>query len=149
MPDTPRTPTVGALSIVSVNGPRVANPTVTLPANNAITVSGTLGYAKNLARSGLSGSIRVGQAGDGYHQAVADIGTVEEIVDVGDMGQIGWVAFKNRDATNFIQLGKAPNTYTLKLGPGEFHGPMAWDGPLIYAKADTATCKMDYLVLER
>jgi hypothetical protein len=149
MADTPRTPTVGAITILNVNGPRVANPIVTVPANNAITVSGALSLAKSLARASLTGSVRAGQAGDGYMQSVADIGTAEEILDVGDMGQIGWCAFKNRDATNFVQLGKSPGVYTLKLGPGEFHGPMVWNGPLIYAKADTATCKIDYLVIER
>ena len=149
MPNTDRTPTVGGLTVSSNLAPRVADPTITVPANNVVTISGTLSMSKSLARASLAGSLRAGQAGDEYVQAVQDVGTAEELLGVGDMGQVGWCAFRNTDSTNYVELGKAPGEYTLRLGPGEFHGPMVWNGPLIYAKANTATCKVEYLVIER
>ena len=148
MANTDRTPTVGGIGVSSNLSPRVANPDITVPDNNVITISGTLSLSKNLARSAITGSVRAGQAGDEYVQAMQDVGTVEELLNVGEMGMVGWCAFRNKDTTNYVELGKATGQYTLRLGPGEFHGPVRWNGPLIFAKADTATCKVEYLAIE-
>ena len=115
---------------------------------NEITVSGTLSYSKSTARASLSGSLRADQTGDHYVQAVQDVGLVEENIAKGDIGTIGWCAFRNNDTTNFVELGATTGVYTLKLGPGEFHGPLRWNSTAVFAKADTGSCKVEYLLIE-
>jgi hypothetical protein len=115
---------------------------------NEITLSGSISYSKNKAKAALAGSATASQTGDHYVQEVQDVGTVEEQLAKGDIGTIGWCAFRNMDTVNFVQIGAAAGEYSIKLGPGEFHGPMRWSGSAVYAKADTAACKVEYLLLE-
>src|SRR5215472_14737294 len=115
---------------------------------NEITVSGTLSYSKSSARASLSGSLRADQTGDHYVQAIQDVGTVEENIAKGDIGTIGWCAFRNNDTTNYVELGATTGVYSLKLGPGEFHGPMKWNSSSVFARANTASCKVEYLLIE-
>src|SRR6266542_3229329 len=102
---------------------------------NEITMTGSLSYLKNRARAALSGSATVDQAGDHYVQQVQDVGTAEEQLEKGDIATIGWCAFRNMDATNYVELGATAGVYSMMLDPGEFIGPMRWSGSAIYAKA--------------
>ena len=92
-------------------------------------------------------------AGSRYSSMVQDIGFAahELLVLAGDQTTVGMGVFVNLDATNFIELGidSGPGTFRplikLKAGhPALFYATTN----AIYAKADTATCKLQYLILE-
>jgi|SRR2546428_930067 len=116
---------------------------------NEITLSGSLSYSKNKAKASLSGTQTADVTGDHYMQGVQDVGTVEESISKGDIGTIGFCAFRNADSTNFVQVGAASGSYSLKLKPGEFAGPIRWNGTAVYAKADTAAVELEYLLVEQ
>lgn len=71
-----------------------------------------------------------------------DVGTTEETIDFGDIVP-GFVEFRNLDATNFVDLGFSTGVYGIQLlasgGPAVFY---LKSGATVYAKADTAACKI-------
>lgn len=81
-------------------------------------------------------------------RAKQNIGTSEEAIGLGDVSSLGWAAFLNRDATNFIELRVGTGgTKFAKLPPGK--GCVLFLGSGItapYAIADTAACQLDYLI---
>lgn len=112
-----------------------------------VTLSGSLAYKRGNTSLKMSGNSK---ADGGAHvlQNVADIGTSEETLSKGDVGTIGYVAFRNLDETNSISIGGSTGVYAFKLGPGEFAGPMAWTSAAIYALAEGATSKLEYMIIE-
>lgn len=74
------------------------------------------------------------------------VGTVDETLALGDISTIGWVYAKNLDATNYILLGADGTLYNNKLKPGEAMF-VRWNGAAIHAKANTAACLMEYLLI--
>lgn len=114
---------------------------------NEITLSGSLSYKRDTTSVKMSGSGNA-DAGDHFIQNLADIGTTEETLPKGDVGTIGYVAFRNKDASNYVEIGASAGVYAFKLGPGKYAGPMAWTGENIYAKANGAPVKLEYLIVE-
>lgn len=115
-----------------------------------ITVNLSLAATKgSLVIPGQSKTMQIDMAGSRYDAGVQDIGTsVEQVVIKSDMASAGWALFTNLDATNFVQIG--PNNgspYMLRLKAGE-SAPVRLDNLTLYAKADTATIKLGYLILE-
>lgn len=85
-------------------------------------------------------------AGNNGVENIADIGTSDETLALGDISTIGLVAMKNLDATNYILLGSDGTNYPIKLKPGEpFFG--RWNGAAIHAKSNTASCRLHSLIL--
>ena len=72
-----------------------------------------------------------------------DVGTSEETVGFGDIsGAPAWVVIKNLDATNFVQLGASGFAgFTIKLKAGQSASFATALTPL-YAKADTASVRI-------
>ena len=114
---------------------------------NEVSVSMTLGYSKNKAAARLSTVYTVTQVGDKYMAGVQIIGTTEESFAKGDIGTIGFVAVRNMDATNFVQLGAATGAYSVKLLPGQ-GAVVPWGASNTFVKADTASCEVEYLLIE-
>lgn len=85
-------------------------------------------------------------AGLAYIQNNVAVGITDESLALGDVATIGWVYAKNTDATNYITLSADGTLYNIKLKPGEFF--MArWNGAAIHAKANTAPCNLEYLII--
>lgn len=77
------------------------------------------------------------------------IGTTEETITIAvDQGNIRDLVIVNRDDTNFVELGYATGVYVMKLFPGEAYklGCVAASSDTLYLKADTASCRVDWMV---
>jgi hypothetical protein len=115
---------------------------------NEISISSTLRYAKSGVSASQSTSFNADQAGDKYQAGVQIIGTTEEALDKGDIGTIGYISFKNLDATNYVQMGITTGVYSIKVLAGK-GGVIPWNSataPLV--KANTAAVELDYLMIE-
>lgn len=85
-----------------------------------------------------------------YTRAKQSIGTVEEAINLGEVGAPGWFMAINRDATNYVEIkvGTGASIFA-KLKPGEFcllRLGSAAQAP--YAIADTAACQLEYIVFD-
>jgi hypothetical protein len=103
-------------------------------------------YTKNgitLSKS-FSGNVTI--SGNYPIENTASIGTADETLALGDVSTPGWLYAKNLDSTNYITLGADGSSYFAKLKPGE---PLLqrWNGAAIHAKANTAACDLEYLLL--
>jgi hypothetical protein len=114
---------------------------------NEVSISATLSYAKNKATAKLATSFLASQTGDKYMAGVQIIGTTEESFTKADIGTIGYVAARNMDPTNFVQLGAATGAYSIKLLPGQ-GCVVPWGAANTFVKADTAVCEVEYLLIE-
>jgi hypothetical protein len=112
-----------------------------------ITITSTLKYSKNGANASVGTTFTADQTGDKYESGVQSIGTTEEALVKGDVGIVGYVAVRNLDATNFVQLGATAGVYSIKLLPGK-GAVLPWDGTTVLAKADTAAVEVEYLIVE-
>ena len=97
------------------------------------------------------GTVNIDQATLGSQGGVQNIGTTAELVALGDVATVGYAYFANLDATNFVQIGidVAATFYpVIKLNPGEGQVFRIDPAATLYAKADTAACNLDTLILE-
>ena len=67
----------------------------------------------------------------------------QELVDEGTSG-IFYFYFKNLDATNFVILQTTASVQYARVGPGEFAFFAVNDGNGLEARADTATCNVEF-----
>ncbi len=115
---------------------------------NEITVTMTLKLAKSGISTQLSGSYKASQTGQFYEAGLQSIGTSpEETLAKGDIGTIGYALVKNTDDTNYVELGTSSGVYSTKLKPGEA-ALMPPNSTAIYAKANTASVNVEYLLIE-
>lgn len=95
--------------------------------------------------------LSVTQSTVGAAGGVQTIGTSAEAISVGDVASVGYARFRNNDATNFVQIGPyVTSTFypAIKLKPGEMAVLRLDPTHTWYAKADTASVKLQYLILE-
>ncbi len=64
-----------------------------------------------------------------------------------DMGTIGWVYLHNLDTTNFVEFGDDADGPSLKLKAGEEEF-VRWGATNVSAKADTASCDVESMLIE-
>ena len=67
----------------------------------------------------------------------------QELVDDGVSG-VFYFYFKNLDATNFVILQTTASVQYARVGPGEFAFFAVNDSNGLEARADTATCNVEY-----
>lgn len=110
---------------------------------NEINYSVVLSVAKGGATVNPGAlSEQLTMSGDDMVQATQVIGTSAEAIDLGEIsGAPSVLALKNLDSTNFVLVGFTNPPTELKLLPGgiNFLTPA---GATIYAKADTAACRV-------
>lgn len=122
---------------------------------NEITVSATLkcingDFTFNRKISGQ----QYDQAALGSRGGTQEIGfAAHEAILITDVTTEGWVIMRNVDDTNFVDVGvdvAAAFEPFLRMEPGEFclfrNSKAA--GTTMYAQADTAAVKLEYMVLE-
>jgi hypothetical protein len=83
---------------------------------------------------------------------IQNIGTSEEALTMGEVTNPGFAYFKNLDTTNFIEIGQYDvNTNFVAFVKIETNAAcVLWLGTTApYAKADTAACKLDYVIADR
>lgn len=116
---------------------------------NEISLSVSLTCTKNGATVTGSGSNTITMAGDQFLSNVQIVGTTSEAVVVGDVSTVGFVFCKNLDATNYVEVSLDNSQVNLvaKLLPGECCLFKPGTGTL-FAKANTATCNLQVVLLE-
>lgn len=120
----------------------------TLSANFSAAFTTTAGVALSL-NSGTSTSFTI--AGSTGISLVQAIGTSAEALTVTDVGTLGWIAVRNTDSTNYVELAldstlSATNTFA-KLLAGEWTIIKANPSATYYARANTASCNVQTLVI--
>ena len=92
--------------------------------------------------------LRIDMTGTEHLEHVQTIGITEEALSLGDVATPGMFLAINLDPTNFVKIRSATGVTDLaKLLPGEFClFRMAATAP--FAIADTAACRLWYLLLE-
>ena len=114
---------------------------------NEINVSLSLRYANSPTSASMTSSFIADQAGSKYEAGVQTVGLTEENLAKNDVGTIGYIAVRNTDATNYVELGSSTGVYSVKLRAGESCF-IPWEGSQVIAKANTATCDCEYLIIE-
>ena len=85
------------------------------------------------------------------YKATQKVGTTQEAIGIGELASLGWAFFINRDATNYIELKVATSgAIFAKIPPLKSCGPifMGSGAQAPFAIANTAECKMDYMLVE-
>jgi hypothetical protein len=121
---------------------------------NEIQVTGQLSYtnsAKNIAQKLLQITAALFSiSGVNYNAGTATVPTSAGAIPLGALGSIGWCIFKNNDPTNYVQLKTATGgTIFAQIQPGEV--ALFRLDPSVTAPAwvaHTATCEVEYLMLE-
>jgi hypothetical protein len=112
-----------------------------------IRLTSTLRYSKDQAAASLATAFSADQTGSKYESGVQAVGTAEETLAKNDVGTIGYLALRNNDTTNYVEFGAVATEYSIKLGPGE-GCVVPWKRTAVYAKANTASCDVEYLMIE-
>ena len=96
------------------------------------------------------GQLKIDQTTQGSNSGVLSIGTTAETVAFTDITSEGLFLVQNLDASNFILLGPDSTGMVdfLKIKPGEFQFLRLKPAVTVKAKADTAACKLFYILLD-
>ena len=121
--------------------------------SNEITVGANLRLKDGIIdeRRNVSG-LKVDQTTLDKAGDMQTIGTAtHEAITVGDVTTPRWVYLRNSDATNFVQIGLDVGATFYPLADLLAQEPCAFPltpGVTLYAKADTASVKIDKLILD-
>uniref|UniRef100_A0A6M3K0G2 Uncharacterized protein n=2 Tax=viral metagenome TaxID=1070528 RepID=A0A6M3K0G2_9ZZZZ len=113
-----------------------------------LTLRTSLSFNKSDAKVNRADGISVDVTGDAFTDGVQEIGTSEEeVVQGADVGTPGYVWMKNLDATNYVEVGSTTGVYDIKLKAKQI---ALWphNSATIYAKANTAACNIQYIIIE-
>ena len=115
---------------------------------NELTVTAKLSFSKGGAKVNRAFTIDVNITGDAFTHEVQSVGTTEEELPQGaDLGTPGFILVKNLDSTNYVEVGHSTGVYAAKLLAGEVCLFRLNSGTL-YAKANTAACLVEYIIVE-
>jgi hypothetical protein len=98
----------------------------------------------------VDNQLNVTTSGEGVDSRRINIttGEVTHTIDSG-IGNAGYCYVKNRDASNFVELGFATTVYNIKLLAGQSAlFPLTPAQSALYLKADTAACDCDIIIRE-
>ncbi len=80
--------------------------------------------------------------------SVQAVGTSKENLEQpADLGTLGWVFLHVLDATNFVEFGDDADAPSIKLLAGESCF-VRWNATDVSAKADTAACDVEFMMIE-
>jgi hypothetical protein len=91
------------------------------------------------------GQLLVDVAGKTSLHTLQTIGISEEALIKGEVGTAGWIAIKNLDDTNFVEVGTT-GKLAAKLKPGEYSAFRLSGDP--YAQANVANVDIEYILVE-
>jgi hypothetical protein len=119
-----------------------------------ISVSGALGFYKSSIMGAANGrAIPAGltptMTGTAYSQGSMSVGTSAEAIPLGEVASPGWAYFRNCDSTNRINIRNgASGADLVELLAGEAMFFRFYRSAVPYAIANTAACKMEFLIIE-
>lgn len=95
------------------------------------------------------GAVQITQtAAGGPVPGVITVGTTEETVSLSELSTYGWCEIRNLDTTNFVDFGFSTTVYGIRVKAGEIASFRLKPGCTLYAKSDTAACKVAIYALE-
>lgn len=112
---------------------------------NELTITAALEYEKGGIAQRIYESKTITVTGTEVSNHIQSIGTTEEAVAVSDIGTQGYIYAKNLDSTNYVTLGLTGGL-AIKLKAGEL--ALFRAAGAMYAKADTAACRVHFIVIE-
>ena len=117
-----------------------------------ITLTGGISWSKSYLKGSVpTTTTQITMSGTHRCASVQDIGTSHELIVVpAELATLGVAYVKNVDATNYIEIGRdvAASFYgVIKLKPGEGF-PIRFSNVALYARANIATAKLQYEILE-
>jgi hypothetical protein len=117
---------------------------------NEIMISAGFQASKSGATISASESGSFDMTGDDMVQGTQLIGTAAEVLNLGEVsGDVALLFAKNLDATNFVEiaLDSGMTQKFIKLRPGRF-ALLPPATATLYAKADTASCRLQIAAVE-
>ena len=115
---------------------------------NELTILVSMAFSKGGASVSRAESIQVTVTGDAFSHEVQEVGTSEEQLAQGaDLGTPGYMLIKNLDGTNYVEVGSTTGVYDIKLKAGEV-ALYRHNSATVYAKANTAVCLVEYMLIE-
>jgi hypothetical protein len=115
---------------------------------NEISISLSIRVSKGGAKDSRSESFQVDMSGDAFTHEIQQVGTSEEELAQGaDLGTPGFILVKNLDSTNYVEVGSTTGVYDIKLKAGEA-AIYRHNSATVYAKANTAACNVEYILIE-
>lgn len=119
---------------------------------NELEITGIAKYNKNGIKSELSLSSRVNITGSKTVELIQTVGVSEEALLLGDIAGLsaGYVLIENLDDTNYVSIRPAAGEPDLiKIQAGKFAGPFELAASAPYIVADTDTCNVRVLLIEK
>ena len=116
---------------------------------NEVTVSMSLSFSKSTVSDALSWSdLQFDVSGSKIAHLVQNVAITEEVLELGDIGTIGWMIVRNLDDSNFMEIRPATGAADcIKLKAGEC-ALFRHAGTAPFVIADTATVNIEYLLIE-
>jgi len=115
---------------------------------NELTLNLNINFAKGNVRENVApGALTFTVSGTKIVRAVQSIGTTDEVLALGEISSLGYLYIRNNDTTNYVEVGVDGTNYVVKLKAGEI-ALFRVDGSAIHAKANTAACSCEYLLIE-
>lgn len=115
---------------------------------NELKLIAGLSMSKNKALVNRHYSLGISISGDSFVHGTQAIGTTEEqLAQIADLGDPGYVLLKNLDDTNYIEIGATTGVYSIRLRSGEI-ALYRHNSATIYVKANTAECLLEYIIIE-
>ena len=116
--------------------------------SDELVIGLTFSFSKSGAKVIRSENISVDITGDAFSHEVQSVGTTEEALAQGaDLGTPGYILIKNLDSTNYVEVGSTTGVYDIKLKAGEV-ALYRHNSATVYAKANTAACLVEYVLIE-
>lgn len=114
-----------------------------------ITISALLSFLKGGRKAELGDvAFQVTMTGTDYVHATQSIATSATAISIGSITTCGWIAIRNKDATNYITIrAGSGGADVIKIKPGETQVfRLATNTP--YAVANSAAVEIEYLLIE-
>uniref|UniRef100_A0A6M3KCC4 Uncharacterized protein n=1 Tax=viral metagenome TaxID=1070528 RepID=A0A6M3KCC4_9ZZZZ len=114
--------------------------------SNELTLRTSISFNKGDAKVNRTDGISVDVTGDAFSHEVQSIPTSNTALTEGAaVGTPGYVWIKNLDTTNYVTVGLT-GSYAIKLLAGEF--ALFRAAGAVFALADTASCLVEYVIIE-
>lgn len=118
---------------------------------NELTIGGLLQFSKGSSSDALGATKLATMSGAEFVRNRQAVGTSAEALNLpGDISSPYHAIFFNRDSTNFVKLFLANgDTMYLKILPNSVPcGPILMSATAPYVQSDTASCQLEYLLVE-
>ena len=118
---------------------------------NELLISASMTFAKGTTAARMGrGGVMANVAGTKVADLIQDVGTIVEVLLLGDMTAPGYVMIENLDATNFVSVrAGAGGTNLIEIPAGTTAGPFRFSAASVpHVIANTAAVRIRFLLIE-